>query len=435
MNHLSSSSVSSASRVNNVLYAQAGGVTAVINTSAVAVIETVMANSSHFGQVFAAFNGIKGILEEELIDLSNLSSDTLEALKYQPGAAFGACRFDLDPLSHNPAQYDRVLEVFKTYQIGTFFYNGGNGSMITAQKVADYCCQHNHPVTCIGVAKTIDNDLALSHCSPGFGSAAKYLASSFLEATLDTFSMHDTSTKFFALETMGRNTGWLSLSAGLIKDIMPDVPLIILPAERPFNQTAFLTKVQQLIQQKGYCVCAVSEGLQDQKGQYLAIANIEHTHERDYTQLGGVGYHIAQLVAKHFSIKTHCAIPDYLQRSASHLVSETDWKMAYQAGKSAVEAAMQGKHGVLPVVTLTSDTPFKWAFKTVPLNDVANLEKTVPNEFLSDDGMDITPSALAYLRPLIQGEKTPPFKGGLPHIPVIEWTTVTKQLPSFKAIK
>lgn len=419
----------------NVLYAQAGGVSAVINVSAAAVIETVQQHAGFFGKTYGALNGIKGILEEDFIDLSDISQATLETLKYQPGAAFKACRFDLDPLEHNPAQYERVLEVFKHYDIGYFFYNGGNGSMVTAKKVADYCCQHGHPVICVGVAKTIDNDLDLSHCSPGFGSAAKYLATSFLEASLDIISMHDTSTKFFVMECMGRNTGWLTIATGLIKDIIPDLPLIILPAERAFNETVFLQKVDALIAKKGYCVCAVSEGLQQENGEYISVASIEHTHERDYTQLGGAGTAISHIAALHFNCKTHCAIPDYLQRSASHMVSEVDWQMAYGAGKAAVEAALEGLSGVLPIIEVSGVDPFKWIFKTVELEAVANLEKTVPDHFLTEDGMDITEAALEYLRPLIQGERPVPFKNGLPNIPVIAFTTLDKQLPPFIAIK
>ncbi len=419
----------------NVLYAQAGGVTAVINASAAAVIETVQQHGDFFGKTYAALNGIKGVLEEDFVDLSDISQATLEHLKYQPGAAFKACRFDLDPLDHNPGQYERVLEVFKTYEIGYFFYNGGNGSMVTAQKVADYCCERGHPVICVGVAKTIDNDLDLSHCSPGFGSAAKYLATSFLEATLDIISMHETSSKFFIMETMGRNTGWLTLSAALIKDIIPDVPLIILPAERLFNEAAFLQKVEKLIAEKGYCVCAVSEGLQRENGEYISIASIEHTHERDYIQLGGAGTSLSHIVSQHFNSKTHCAIPDYLQRSASHMVSETDWQMAYGAGKAAVEAALDGLHGILPIIEVTGTKPFAWRFKTVELDAVANLEKTVPDNFLTEDGMDVTEAALEYLRPLIQGERHAPFKNGLPHIPLIKFARLNKQLPLYTAVK
>ncbi|BCN93691.1 pyrophosphate--fructose 6-phosphate 1-phosphotransferase [Thiomicrorhabdus immobilis] len=424
-----------AQQAKNVLYAQAGGVTAVINVSAAAVIETIQQHPEKFGKTYAAINGIKGVLEEELVDLTDISTATLAKLKYQPGAAFKACRFDLDPLEHNPEQYRRVLEVFKTYEIGYFLYNGGNGSMVTAQKVADYCCRHGHPVTCVGVAKTIDNDLALSHCSPGFGSAAKYLATSFLNATLDIIAMHETSTKFFVLEAMGRNTGWLTLATGLIKDVIPDAPIIILPAERPFNEQAFFDKVDHFIATQGYCVCAVSEGLVKENGDYISIANIEHTHERDYVQLGGVGATLAHLVGKHLNSKTHYAIPDYCQRSASHMVSQTDWQMAYDAGKEAVNAAFRGEHGVLPIIELTSTEPFEYRFKTVELNAVADLENTVPDHFLTEDGMDITQAALDYLRPLIQGEHGAPFKKGLPDIAPIAFTLVDKQLPAFKALK
>ncbi|MDX1352071.1 MAG: 6-phosphofructokinase [Thiomicrorhabdus sp.] len=422
-------------QAKNVLYAQAGGVTAVINASAAAVIETIQQHSTTFAKTYAAINGIKGVLEEDLVDLTDISDDTIERLKYQPGAAFQACRFDLDPLEYNPEQYQRVLEVFKTYEIGYFLYNGGNGSMVTAQKVADYCCQNGHKVTCVGVAKTIDNDLDLSHCSPGYGSAAKYIATSFTEATLDILSMHETSTKFFVMEAMGRNTGWLTIAAGLVKDVVPDVPLIVLPAERKFNEKAFLARVDELIERSGYCVCAVSEGLMTENGDYVSIANIEHTHERDYVQLGGVGSTLAHIVGQHLNSKTHCAIPDYCQRSASHLVSETDWLMAYQAGQAAVIAALNEQHGVLPVVKMTSSNPFSFAFENVSLMDVANLEKTVPNNFLTEDGMDVTQEALNYIRPLIQGEKTVPFKNGLPDVSPICFKRMPKQLASFIAIK
>ncbi|MDX1346984.1 MAG: 6-phosphofructokinase [Thiomicrorhabdus chilensis] len=419
----------------NVLYAQAGGPTAVINASAAGVIETCQRHPKHFNRIYAAINGIKGVLEEALVDITNLPENTMERIKNQPGAAFEACRFDLDPIEDNPQQYQRVLEVLKTYDIGYFFYNGGNGSMVTAQKVADYCCEHGHPVICIGVAKTIDNDLAFSHCSPGFGSAAKYLATSLLEATLDLYSMRNTSTRFFALEAMGRNAGWLAIAGGLIKKQIPDAPLIILPAERAFNRQAFLEKVDSFIQSHGYCTCIVSEGLTDENGQYISIENVEHTHLKDYTQLGGVAHTIAKIVSQTFDCKTHSAVPDYLQRAASHLVSQTDWEMAYGAGEAAVQAALDGEHGVLPVIKLTSEQPLSWHYKNVELNAVADLEYLVPDEFLSEDGMDITPSALEYLQPLIQGERPVSFKNGLPDIHPLKFDCVTKQLSEFVAIK
>lgn len=422
-------------QANNVLYAQAGGVTAVINASAAGVIEMARRHPERFGKIYAAINGIVGVLEETLVDTSQLDEDTLDQLKIQPGAAFQSCRFDLDTLAENPEQYQRVLDVFRQYEIGYFFYNGGNGSMVTAQKVAEYCTAHGHPVTCIGVAKTIDNDLALSHCSPGFGSAAKYIATSLLEATLDLISMHNTSTKFFALEAMGRNAGWLTIAGGLIKTQIPDVPLIVLPAERPFNQQAFLDKTQRLIDQKGYCVCIVSEGLTNADGSYLSIENIEHTHNHDYTQLGGVAHTLSNLVAQTFNCKTHSAVPDYLQRSASHIVSETDWEMAYRTGKAAVQAALDGCHGVLPTVEVIGEHPLVWRYQNVELVAVADLEKRVPDAFISEDGMDVTQAAIDYLKPLVKGQRAMPYQHGLPAIAPITYQCMPKQLPSYKVVK
>lgn len=419
----------------NVLYAQAGGPTAVINASAAGVIELCQQNQQTFGQVFAAINGIKGVLEEELVDVTDLSQATLDCLKSQPGAAFEACRFDLDPVEDNPQQYQRVLEVFKIYDIGYFFYNGGNGSMVTAQKVSDYCSEHGHPVICIGIAKTIDNDLALSHCSPGFGSAAKYLATSLLEATLDLYSMHNTSTRFFALEAMGRNAGWLALTGGLIKTQMPDAPLIILPAERPFQREAFLQKVRGYFATHGYCTCIVSEGLTDENGDYISIENVEHTHLKDYTQLGGVAHNIAKIVANEFGCKTHSAVPDYLQRAASHIVSQTDWQIAYEAGQAAVQAALNHEHGVLPVVEKTGDSPFAWRFKNIELFAVADLEYRVPDEFLSADGMDISQAGLDYLLPLIQGERPAQFENGLPALKPLQFQRIPKKLDAYITVK
>ncbi|WP_044409847.1 6-phosphofructokinase [Thiomicrospira microaerophila] len=416
---------------NNVLYAQAGGVSAVINASAAAVFETVKQHPGVFGKTYAALNGIKGLLDEALVDIDLLNTPEIERLKHLPGAAFQACRFDLESEAARPDQYARILAIFSHYQIGYFFYNGGNGSMLTAQKVADYCCRHGHPVTCIGVAKTIDNDLALSHCSPGFGSAAKYLATSFFEATLDIQSMHPTSTRFFVLETMGRNTGWLSLAPALVKQALPDLPLIILPAERPFQRAAFLNKVAQLIEQKGYCVCAVSEGIKNEEGQYISVEGIEHAHGHTFTQLGGVGEKLGHLVAKALGVKTHSANPDYLQRSASHLISLTDWQMAYGAGEAAVKAALRGEQGVLPIIIKTSDAPFSYTFESVALDTVAELEKTVPDAFITEDGMGVTQAGIDYLLPLIQGEYPIPFKNGMADISPLKLNTLPKQLAAF----
>lgn len=419
----------------NVLYAQAGGVSAVINASAAGVIEKVREHKGTFGKTYAAINGIQGVLEEALIDITDMSDADLERLKRLPGAAFKACRFDLGTEESRPDQYQRVLDVFVAYDIGYFFYNGGNGSMVTAQKVADYCASKGHPVTCIGIAKTIDNDLAFSHCSPGFGSAAKYLATSFYEASLDIYSMQVTSTKFFVMEAMGRNVGWLSLAPGLVKQAMPELPLIILPAERKFNEQKFLDKVEQTISEHGYCVCSASEGIQNEQGEFISVAAQEHALGQVFTQLGGVAANLARLTASKLNIKTHSATPDYLQRSASHLVSLTDWQIAYDAGAASVQAALDGEHGVLPVIVKTSDAPFSWGFKNVELQSVADLEQTVPDSFITEDGFGITQEALDYLNPLVQGERPCAFKNGLPDIHPIEFKTLAPKLPYFDATK
>lgn len=413
---------------NNVIYAQAGGVTSVINVSAYALFQMIKKYPTIFGKTYAALNGIAGVLEENLVDIDLIADNQLAKLKYLPGAAFDACRFDLESLEHNPAQYIRVLEVFKAYDIGYFFYNGGNGSMVTAKKVADYCCQQGHKVICVGVAKTIDNDLAISHCSPGFGSAAKYIATSLAQASLDIKSMHKTSTKFLVMETMGRDTGWLALSGGLVKHFLPDIPLMVLPAESPFKQASFLTKVKQLIAEAGYCVCVASEGIKDEQGEYLSFKSIEYTTEKNYYQLGGAGNALANLISDKLKVKTHAIIPDYLQRSATHLVSKTDWDIAYQAGEASVLASMNNGHGTLPIIEKIKDSPFQWQFKNVDLITVASMDKTVPDEFINIQDYAITQQAVDYLLPLIQGQVKPPYKNGILDLTPLNIKTVEKTL-------
>ncbi len=419
----------------NIIYAQSGGVTAVINVSAYGVFEEIKKHPTVFGKTYAAINGIAGVLEENLIDIDATPQTELDKLTSLPGAAFESCRFDLEPLEKNPAQYERVLAVFKTYDIGYFFYNGGNGSMVTAQKVADYCTQQGHPVTCIGIAKTIDNDLAISHCSPGFGSAAKFIAASLTEATMDILSMHKTSTRFLVMETMGRDVGWLALAGGLVKQVLPDTPLIVLISEQPFDQHKFMNRVTQLIQEYGYCVCVVSEGLRHSSGDYLSTKNIEHTFSKDYVQLGGVGHTLASWVADKLHVKSHSILPDYLQRSASHFVSKTDWTMALEAGKQAVKAAVNNEHGTLPIIKKIHDTPFEWSFENIPLDRVANLDKNVPNKFFNPETFSLTPAAEAYLLPLIQGEKPMDFKNGLPLFDLFKGSQPPKLLPRYTALK
>lgn len=398
--------------MTNVLYAQAGGVTAVINASAAGVIEAVKAHPQNYGRIFVGYNGIQGILQEAIEEITHWGDEELTALKNLPGGAFQACRFDLPEPSEDDTAYKQLLEMFIRLEIGVFFYNGGNGSMLTAKKVADYCRFQGYPVQCIGVPKTIDNDLALSHCSPGFGTVAKYMATSIMESGLDLESMHTGSTRFLAVETMGRHTGWITMAAGLVKEALPDFPIILLPAERPFHQEAFLAKVAEFQESHGWCVAAISEGLKRPDGQFMSIE--QGSDHYDWIQLGGAGVTLAHLVKEKLGIKVHSSVPDYFQRSPRHLVSKTDWDMAYGAGVAAVQAALDGKHGVVPLIRKTSDAPFAWNYVTEDLLKVADLEQLVPDEFISPCGMDITQAGLDYLRPLIQGELPPPFKNGLP---------------------
>ncbi len=415
----------------NALYAQAGGVSAVINTSMAAVIETVRAHPDTFGTLFGARNGILGVLREDLVNLSALSDWELQRLKQLPGGALQACRFDLDPIEENPAQYERVFQVLKAWNIRYFFYNGGNGSMLTAQKVADYCAEHGHELNVIGVAKTIDNDLALTHCSPGYGSTAKFFATSLLEAALDLRAMYPTSTKIFLMEAMGRHTGWIALSAALVQDRLPDLPLLILFPERVFDYAQTLTRIRQCIAEYGYCVVIVGEGIKTANGQFYAVARPNREH-MGWSQMGGAAIKLADELRRDLDTKIHAAVPDYLQRSAAHLVSRVDWTLAYDAGKASVEAAVRGEAGVLPIVVKTGENPFEWRFESCPLEKIADLEKTVPDEFITDDGYGATEAGKAYVRELIQGEHPIHWRDGLPDLYPLHLAALPRRLPDWQ---
>lgn len=414
----------------NALYAQAGGVTAVINTSMAAVIETCRLFPDVFGKLYGARNGILGVLHEDLVDLSSTDTDTLDQLMHLPGGALQACRFDLDPIEENPAQYERVYQVLKAHNIGVFFYNGGNGSMLTAQKVADYCAAKGHALQVIGIPKTIDNDMTHTHCSPGYGSAAKYVASSLLEAALDLRAMYPTSTKVFLMETMGRHTGWLALAGSLVLDQLPDLPLLTLFPERPFHYEDFLARVQAHIAQSGYCVVVVGEGIKTPDGNFYAVARPNREH-MSWSQMGGAACKLADELRRDLDTKIHVAIPDYLQRAAAHMVSLTDWEMAYEVGKAAVRAAVQGEHGKLPAIVKTLDEPFDWTTELVPFEQVADEERPVPDSFITADGYHVTHQALAYLRPLVAGERPLNWHHGLPDLKPVTFPPVTKRLPDY----
>lgn len=410
----------------NAFYAQSGGVTAVINASACGVIETARRHRARIGRVFAGRNGILGALEEELIDTSRESAAAIAALRHTPGGAFGSARYKLGGLEENRAQYERLIAVFQAHDIRYFFYNGGGDSADTCLKVSQLGARLGYPITAIHVPKTVDNDLPITDVSPGFGSAAKYVAVSTREAALDVASMARTSTQVFILEVMGRHAGWLAAAAGLAGQGRDEAPHIILFPELPFDRPTFLARVQESVGRCGYCVIVVSEGARDPQGGFLADAGT--TDAFGHRQLGGAAAVIAGLVKSELGFKCHYAIADYLQRSARHIASQVDVEQAYAVGKAAVELALEGRNAVMATIVRRSDHPYRWHVGTAPLSRVANREKPLPRRFIRADGFGITAAARRYLAPLVQGEAYPPYRDGLPDYVSLRQQAVAKKL-------
>ncbi len=410
----------------NAFYAQSGGVTAVINASACGVIETARQHKDQIGKVFAGRNGILGALNEELIDTSRETARAIAGLRHTPSGAFGSCRYKLKSLTDNAREYERLMAVFKAHNIRYFFYNGGGDSQDTANKVAQLGAASGYEMQCIGIPKTVDNDLPYTDCCPGFGSVAKYVAVSTREAALDVASMCETSTKIFVLEVMGRHAGWIAAAGALAQRFAGDAPHIILLPEVPFEQQKFLAKVRTTVEEKGYCVVVVSEGAQYQDGTFLADAGGKDAF--GHTQLGGVAPMVAQMIKSELGYKYHWAVADYLQRAARHIASRTDVEQAYALGRAAVELALAGETAVMPTIVRTSDQPYRWRIGTAPLSKVANVERKMPKRFISKDGFGITAAARRYLAPLIEGEDYPPYHNGLPQYVTLKNQLVPKKL-------
>lgn len=416
----------------NAFYAQSGGVTAVINASAAGVIETAKHYPDKIGKVFAGRNGILGALNEELIDTSLLSPTLIHGLKHTPAGAFGSCRYKLKSLKEHRAEYERLIAVFEAHNIGYFFYNGGGDSQDTANKVSQLSQEMGYPITCIGIPKTVDNDLPFTDNCPGFGSVAKYVAVSVFEASLDVASMAASSTKVFIMEVMGRHAGWIAAAGALAQPYAQGAPHIILFPEIPFQQADFLQKVKETVKTKGYCVVVVSEGTRHPDGKFLSESGLKDAF--GHAQLGGVAPHLAQMIKSELGLKYHWAVADYLQRAARHIASQTDVDHAYALGKSAVELAVQGKNAVMPVIVRDSHSPYRWHIEDIALSQVANVEKTLPREFISADGYGITDACRQYLTPLIAGEAYPPYEGGLPQYVYLPNATVAKKLKTDFAV-
>jgi 6-phosphofructokinase 1 len=412
----------------NAFYAQSGGVTAVINASACGVIETARKHKDKIGKVYAGRNGIIGALTEDLIDTTKESARSIAALRSTPSGAFGSCRFKLKSLEQNQREYTRLIEVFKAHNIGYFFYNGGGDSADTCYKVSQLSEKMGYPVQAIHVPKTVDNDLPITDCCPGFGSVAKYIAVSTLEASFDVRSMTKTSTKVFVLEVMGRHAGWIAAAGGLVEE--QGIPVVILFPEIEFDQKKFLAKVDRMVKKHGYCSVVVSEGCHYPDGKFLAEQGTRDAF--GHAQLGGAAPVVANMVKEAFGYKFHWAVADYLQRAARHIASKTDVEQAYALGKSAVELAIKGQNAVMPTIDRVSDKPYKWKVGVAPLSKVANVEKFMPRNFITADGFGITEKCRTYLTPLIKGEDYPPYKDGLPQYVQLKNVAVGKKLGKFE---
>jgi len=412
----------------NAFYAQSGGVTAVINATACGVLQTAAEHKDVIGKVLVGANGIVGALNEELIDASKESKRAIAGLRSTPGGAFGSCRYKLKPYAEDPREYHRLIEVFQAHNIRYFFYNGGGDSQDTANKVSQLGARLGYPLQCIGVPKTVDNDLPVTDCCPGFGSVAKYVAVSTKEAALDIESMCATSTKVFVLEVMGRHAGWIAAAGALARDQAGDPPHIILLPEVPFNRQQFLRRVKATVAEKGFCVVVVSEGVRFANGKFVG----ESGAAKDafgHAQLGGVAPVIANMITAKLGYKHHWAVADYLQRAARHIASATDVEQAYALGRAAVKLAVAGKTAVMPTIVRTNDSPYRWKIGEAKLSKVANVERFMPKSYISKDGFDITARAMRYLRPLIAGEDYPRYKNGVPEYVRLKQQRVAKKLP------
>ena len=413
----------------NAFYAQSGGVTAVINASACGVIEAARAHPERIGKIFAGRNGIIGALSEDLIDTSFETAEDIARLRHTPSGAFGSCRYKLKSLDTHRAQYERLIEVFRAHDIGYFFYNGGGDSADTCLKVSQLSESMGYPIVAVHVPKTVDNDLPLTDCCPGFGSVAKYVAVSIREAGFDVASMAKTSTKVFVLEVMGRHAGWITAACGLAAEAEGDAPHLLLFPEIAFDPEAFLARVKQCVERHGYCAIGVSEGLHGADGKFLAEAGSVDAF--GHAQLGGVGPFIAQMINQRHGYKYHWAVADYLQRAARHIASRTDVEQALAVGRAAVELALAGKNAVMASIVRLADRPYRWEVGSAELKNVANVEKKMPREFITPDGFGITAACRTYLAPLIEGEDYPPYRNGLPDYVRLKNVAVAKKLPAY----
>ncbi len=394
----------------NCIVAQSGGPTAVINSSACGVIQEAMKHPE-IEEVYAAYNGILGVLNEEIFDLRKEDPETIEGLRTSPAAALGSCRYKV----RKEEDFEKILEVFQKHNIRYFFYIGGNDSMDTADKVNKLARSKGYEFRAVGVPKTIDNDLAFTDHTPGYGSVIKYLGTMVMEAGRDTEALYTTDT-VNVIEAMGRNAGWIAAGTALAKREEEDAPHIILLPEVPFDKEAFKDKVRYYLDKFKRAVIVVSEGTKNPDGSYIAEQKGEFAKDAfGHTQLGGAANYIKELIEREIKVKARFAIPSTIQRNGIHFASKTDSDEAYMVGQRAVLHAIEGVTGKMVTLERVSDNPYKCETGLVDLAKVANGEKYFPKEWISEDGFFVTEEFIKYAKPLIQGEVKPVIKDGLPY--------------------
>ena len=415
--------------VGNLLVAQSGGPTAVINASLAGVIQEAGKHEC-IEEIYGGLNGILGILNEDLIDLNEERARTIEGLKYTPAAALGTCRYKVD-FKKRPEQaakdMDRVFEILQAHNIRYFFYIGGNDSQDTAEKIHARALERAYDLRVIGVPKTIDNDLPHTDHCPGYGSVIKYNGATVMEIATDIRSMATDDGACCVIEVMGRATGWIAAGAVLAKRAPTDAPHIVLLPEIPLDEAAFLARVKETVAALKYCIVVVGEGLKNKAGEEIA-ADKSRLDAFGHPVLSGAAEHLADLVNQRLKLKSRSVKLGYAQRAAAHYASATDVLEAAACGETAVRAAMEGKSGYMVKIVRVQNHPYRWTTDLHDLKDIANIEHPVPRDWISEDGFLPNEKFIDYASPLVEGQVSVPTEGGLPKFATLQRMRVEKRL-------
>lgn len=417
--------------VGNLLVGQSGGPTSVINASVAGVIQEAGRHPDAIEEIYGGLNGIFGMLNEDLIDLQEEKRQAIEGLKHTPAAALGTCRYKLDfkkKAEKAAKDMDRLFEVFKAHNIRYFFYAGGNDSQDTSHKIHEEAVKRGWDMRVIGVPKTIDNDLPHTDHCPGYGSVIKYNATTVMEVGLDVGSMATDDGSCCIIEVMGRSAGWIAAGTVLAKRKPSDAPHIILLPEIPFDEAAFLAKVQATVAEHRYCIVVVGEGLKNAQGEEIG-ADKTRLDSFGHPVLSGAADRLAEIVQGRVSLKTRTVKLGYTQRAAAHFASETDVQEAFACGEAAVRAAVSGQSGQMVKIVRLQQDPYKWTTDLQPLGDIANVEHFLPRDWISEDGFMPNEKFIQYAAPLVVGEPKLATEGGLPKYTVLEKVRVDKVLP------